>query len=101
MMPQAPVSALSTVASDVRRHMLSLTRESSGTVTSKLSMDDTASDGGSIGSSVSLISVPSSDDEDEEDWQDSRTHLVANPPQNQRDPGDYIVLYDDTSSDEE
>jgi next-to-BRCA1 protein 1 len=101
MMPQAPASALSTVASDVRRHMLSLTRESSDTATSKLSMDDTASDGGSIGSSVSLISVPSSDDEDEEDWQDSRAHLVTNPPQNPRDAGEYIVLYDDASSDEE
>jgi next to BRCA1 gene 1 protein len=97
-MPQAPASALSTMTSDVRRHILSLTRESSGTVTSKLSMDDTASDGGSVGSSVSLISVPSSDDEDEEDWQDSRAHLVTTPP---RDAAEYIVLYDDNSSDEE
>lgn len=94
-MPQAPASALSTVTSDVRRHILSLTRESSGTVRS---MDDTASDGGSVGSSVSLISVPSSDDEDEEDWQDSRAHLVTTPP---RDAAEYIVLYDDNSSDEE
>lgn len=96
-MPQAPASALSTAT---RQHILSLTRESSGTATSKLSID-TASDGGSVGSSVSLISVPSSDDEDEADWQDSRVHLVASPPHNARDASEYIVLYDDASSDEE
>jgi next-to-BRCA1 protein 1 len=105
MMPQAAASAHSSGPSvlGLNRQIMSLTRESSATATSKLSMDDTASDGGSVGSSVSLISVPSSDedDEDEDDWQDSRAHLVVTPPQNSRDAAEYIVLYDDASSDEE
>jgi len=102
MMPQAAASAHSTGPSIIglSRQIMSLTRESSTTATSKLSMDDTASDGGSVGSSVSLISVPSSD-EDEDDWQDSRAQVVVTPPQNSRDAAEYIVLYDDASSDEE
>lgn len=76
----------------------SLTQDSSLTAGSKLSsMDDTASDAGSVASSISLISMPSSEDED---WQDSRTHLTT-PPQVSRDAAEYIVLYDDSSSGED
>jgi len=105
MMPQAAASARSTAPSDLIGHLPTFppTRDSSLTATSKLVTDDAASDGGSIGSSVSLISVSSSDDEDAEDWQDSRSHVVTSPPeiQTMRDAGEYVVLFDDTSSDEE
>jgi next to BRCA1 gene 1 protein len=107
MMPQAAAFARSTAPSDLISHLPTFppTRDSSLTATSKLATDDAdaASDGGSIGSSVSLISVPSSDDEDAEDWQDSRSHVVTSPPeiQTMRDAGEYVVLFDDTSSDEE
>lgn len=102
MMPQSAASARSTAPSDaVGLHQaLSLTRDSSLTAGSKPSIDDTASDNGSIGSSVSLISVPSSEDEDSVDWQDSRSHAEPTPPQSARDAADYEILYD-TSSDEE
>jgi next-to-BRCA1 protein 1 len=77
------------------------TRDSSIGTISKLSTDDAASDAGSVGSSVSLISVPSSEDEDAEDWQDSRSHVVTSSPETLTDAAEYIVLFDDASSDEE
>jgi len=102
MMPQAAASAHSSAPSDItgvqQNQTFPLTRNSSITAASKLSTDDAASDGGSIGSSVSLISVPSSEDED---WQDSRSRGVTSPPETLRDAAEYIVLFDDTSSDEE
>jgi len=48
---------------------------------------DEVEDPGSDISSVSLVSVPTSDDEDPE-WQDSRTHS---------EPLEYVVLYDSNS----
>lgn len=105
MMPQSAGSARSTAPSDLAgplgsRHTFPLVRDSSIGTVSKLSMDDAASDAGSIGSSVSLISVPSSDDEDAEDWQDSRSHAPTSA-ETLRDAAEYIVLFDDTSSDED
>jgi len=62
--------------------------------------DDTVSDDGSDGSSVSLISVPSSDDDDDPAiWEDSRSHVVLLPPADRaRAAMEYVVLYDDSSS---
>jgi next-to-BRCA1 protein 1 len=105
MMPQSAGSARSTAPSDLAgpqgsRHTFPLVRDSSIGTVSKLSTDDAASDAGSVGSSVSLISVPSSDDEDAEDWQDSRSHAPTSP-ETLRDAAEYIVLFDDTSSDED
>lgn len=99
-MPQGAASVHSTVPSAVaginKHHAaMSLTQQSSITAASKA--DDNASDNGSVGSSVSLISIPSSEDAD---WEDSRSEVVITPPQSSRDATDYIVLYD-TSSDEE
>ncbi|KAF9245874.1 hypothetical protein BU15DRAFT_40794 [Melanogaster broomeanus] len=51
---------------------------------------DEVEDSGSDGSSVSLVSVPTSDDEDAE-WQDTRSHSEAL---------EYVVLYDSNSDDE-
>jgi next-to-BRCA1 protein 1 len=63
--------------------------------------DDSASDNGSDGSSVSLISIPSSEDDDDPTiWEDSRTHAVLLPPDRARAGLEYVVLYDDSSSDE-
>ncbi|KAG9314139.1 hypothetical protein JVU11DRAFT_4924 [Chiua virens] len=50
-------------------------------------MTDEVEDPGSDMSSVSLVSVPTSDDEDAE-WQDTRTHS---------EPLEYVVLYDSNS----
>ena len=104
VMPQSAASARSIAQSDLtdlqgNQQAFPLTRNLSLPV-SKSSVDDTTSDGGSIGSSVSLISVPS-EDEDEDDWRDSRSHVVNPSPENFRDAAEYIVLFDDTSSDEE
>jgi len=106
MMPQAAASTRSTAPSDLmgiqqNQQTFPPSRDSSITSASRLSMDDAVSDNGSIGSSVSLIDVCSSDDEDAADWQDSRTHVVTSPPETLRDAADYIVLFDDTSSEEE
>jgi len=108
VMPQSAASARSIAQSDLtdlhsNQQTFPLTRDLSLPV-SKSSVDDATSDGGSIGSSVSLISVPSSEDEDEdvdEDWHDSRSHVVNSSPENFRDAAEYVVLFDDTSSDEE
>jgi len=79
MMPQAAASARSTAPSDLIGHLPTFppTRDSSLTATSKLVTDDAASD--------------------------SRSHVVTSPPeiQTMRDAGEYVVLFDDTSSDEE
>jgi len=106
MMPQSAGSTHSTAPSDLAGpqgsgHTFPLVRDASIGTVSKLSTDDTASDAGSVGSSVSLISVPSDDDdEDVEDWQDSRSH-VPTSPETLRDAAEYIVLFDDESSDED
>ncbi|KAH7923239.1 hypothetical protein BV22DRAFT_1036572 [Leucogyrophana mollusca] len=55
-------------------------------------MADATDDGDSDGSSVSLVSIPSSDDDDSAEWQDSRSHV---------EPLEYVVLYDSNSSEEE
>jgi len=63
--------------------------------------DDATSDNGSDGSSVSLISIPSSDDDDDPTiWEDSRSHVVLPTPDRARAAMEYVVLYDDSSSDE-
>ena len=74
------------------------------TAASRITTDYAASDNGSDASSVSLISVPSSeDDSDEDDWEASRSHVLVPPP----GPGrgltgmEYVVLYDESSSSEE
>lgn len=54
---------------------------------SSKTVTDEVEDPGSDISSVSLVSVPTSDDEDAE-WQDSRTHS---------EPLEYVVLYDSNS----
>jgi next to BRCA1 gene 1 protein len=105
VMPQSAASARSVAQSDLtdlkgNQQTFPLSRDLPLPV-SKSSVDDATSDGGSIGSSVSLISVPSSEDEDEDDWHDSRSHVVNSSPENFRDAAEYIVLFDDTSSDEE
>jgi len=106
MMPQAAASAHSTAPLDLagiqqNQRTFPSSRDSSITAASKLSTDDAASDSGSIGSSVSLIDIYSSDDEDAADWQDSRSLVVTSPPETLRDAAEYIVLFDDTSSEEE
>jgi hypothetical protein len=64
------------------------------TASSKLpSDDDTDTD------SVSLISVPSSDEDDDSAWEDSRSALT--PAEPARPSTEYVVLYDDSSSSEE
>jgi hypothetical protein len=106
-MPQsAPVR--STASSEVVRgptlsrapsHMMSPLTAASGVTT-----DYAASDNGSDASSVSLISVPSSeDDSDEDEWEASRSHVVVPPPGPNRGLSgmEYVVLYDESSSDEE
>jgi next to BRCA1 gene 1 protein len=106
MMPQAAASAHSTAPLDLagiqqNQRTFPSSRDSSITAASKLSTDDAAYDSGSIGSSVSLIDIYSSDDEDAADWQDSRSLVVTSPPETLRDAAEYIVLFDDTSSEEE
>ncbi|KAF4573271.1 hypothetical protein EYR36_007782 [Pleurotus pulmonarius] len=71
---------------------------------------DVASDAGSVGSDVSLISVPSSgapdfdDEEDEEDeavvWEDSRSHFSNERPPANTENIEYVLLFDDNSSEE-
>jgi next to BRCA1 gene 1 protein len=70
---------------------------------SRLTADDAGSDVGSDnGSSVSLISVPSSEDEDDEAfYEDSRSHVTVTRPDRVRPGMEYVVLYDESSSEEE
>ena len=55
---------------------------------------DGASDAGSDASSISLISVPPSDDDDEVDWEETRARLTVVSPDR------YVVLYDESSEEE-
>jgi hypothetical protein len=71
------------------------------TVKTETTADDAISDVGSDASSVSLISVPSSEDEDDEIWQDSRSHVVVPEPERARAAMEYVVIYDEGSSEEE
>lgn len=74
---------------------------------------DMASDAGSVNSDVSLISMPSSgasvvvdfdDEEDEEDeavvWEDSRSHFSNERPPTNTENIEYVMLFDDNSSEE-
>jgi next-to-BRCA1 protein 1 len=104
VMPQsAPVR--STAPSDVANGNIlqqasSLPQVSPVTAASRLATDDAASDNGSDASSVSLISVPSSEDDiDQAEWEDSRSHVLVPSPA--RAGMEYVVLYDESSSDEE
>lgn len=78
--------------------------------------NDAASDNGSDASSASLISFPaSSDEEDDVDaalWQDSRAHVsvdlgvasaesAAPGTERRAANGEYVVLFDDSSSEED
>jgi next-to-BRCA1 protein 1 len=85
MMPQSAASAQSAPSVGLRR---TFTLDSEA---SKMSNDDSVSEAGSIGSSASLISVPSSE-EDHAAWHD------ASSPQEARG-ADFVVVY--ASSDEE
>lgn len=72
--------------------------------------DDSISDVGSDASSISLISMPASDDEDVAVWEDSRSQTTAErvaqttaerEAQAQTGAMDYVLLYDENSSSEE
>jgi next-to-BRCA1 protein 1 len=99
IMPQS-APAKSTASSDIV--IEGTVAMSTPVITSSIRADDTASDNGSDGSSVSLISIPSSDSEDDDPtiWEDSRTHAVLLPSARARAGMEYVVLYDDSSSDE-
>jgi hypothetical protein len=66
---------------------------------------DAVSEYGSEASSVSLISVPTSasseDDVQDALWEDSRASVHVEPVGDNRDEGEYVVLYDDSTSDDE
>jgi next-to-BRCA1 protein 1 len=76
--------------------------EEKGVATSTISLSPVtapskpASEIGSDSDSVSLMSVPSSEDDDEFAWEDSRLHAEEG-----RSAMEYVVLYDDSSSEEE
>lgn len=60
--------------------------------------DDSVSEAGSDTSSISLVSIPGSlEDDDEAEWQDSRDVPTGNVPETE----EYVVLYDDHSSEED
>ena len=59
-----------------------------------------ASENGSDSDTMSLISIPSSEEDDEE-WEDSRVHVENAPSEPARSAMEYDVLYDDSSSDED
>lgn len=64
----------------------------------KPSTDATSVGGSSIGSSVSLISVPASETEDDVAWEDSRSQAIQSPSAQGARAMNYVVLYDDESS---
>jgi len=57
--------------------------------------DDTDEDDVSDSSSVSMVSLPTSDDEDAALWTDSRRQVAT------EHGTDYVLLYDDNTSDED
>ena len=71
-------------------------RNTDGATTEHL--DDTDEDDVSDSSSVSMVSLPTSDDEDAALWTDSRRQVTTE----HGFPGaDYVLLYDDNTSDED
>lgn len=72
----------------------------SGASTLIMSDDDNISESGSDASSISLISMPSSEDEDAAVWEDSRSQTSAERAA-QAGAMDYVLLYDENSSSEE
>lgn len=73
--------------------MPQLTEEQRSATTASTVDDDTASV--SDGSSISLVSVPSSEDEtDDVIWQDSRSTVQGSPEE-------YVILFDEQESSEE
>ncbi|KII93409.1 hypothetical protein PLICRDRAFT_35617 [Plicaturopsis crispa FD-325 SS-3] len=61
-----------------------------------------AYEGSDDGSEISVISMPSSsDDEDDAIWEDSRSHVVVSPREHVRAGMEYVLLYDENSSEEE
>jgi len=97
IMPQS-APAKSAASSDIVTAMIV-----SPAIASLPRTDDATSDNESDGSSVSLISIPSSDDDDDDPsiWEDSRSHAALLPPPDRaRAAMEYVVLYDDSSSDE-
>jgi len=101
IMPQsAPAQSQSSVPSVHGNHDASSPVTGSPvTAPSQPPTDDAASDCGSDGSSIELVSVPSSEDEDEPAmWEDSRSHAAVDRT---RTAMEYVLLYDDNSSSEE
>lgn len=68
---------------------------------------DEASENGSEDSSISLISMPSSDED--EIWEDTRVNVASTPvergpehsTEQEREAEEFVVLYDDANSSEE
>jgi next to BRCA1 gene 1 protein len=100
MPASAPVRSASTNAT-ASTHNVQHSPSSRATAVSRLTLEDAVSDDGSDASSVSLISVPSSEDvEDDEVWQDSRSHVLVTSPERARAALEYVVLYDESSEEE-
>ena len=68
------------------------------TARSKPETEDSVSEADSDTSSISLVSIPASLDEEEEEWQDSEDVATRNVPE---ETEEYVVLYDENSSEEE
>jgi len=101
MPASAPVRSASTHATVSDMQNVQHSPSSHATAVSRLTLEDAVSDDGSDASSVSLISVPSSEDvEDDEVWQDSRSHVVVTSPERARAALEYVVLYDESSEEE-
>ena len=69
-------------------------QSTAGTSTSSVTEPTVAPSEAEDSDSVSLISIPSSNDDDESAWEDSRSQVIVSPQV------EYVVLYD-SSSDEE
>jgi next-to-BRCA1 protein 1 len=69
---------------------------------SRISTDDSISELGSDTSSVSILSVPSTDGDEEDDavWDESRSHVAVMEPERVRAAMEYVVIYDDSSEEE-
>jgi len=89
--------AASTVVMPYNAHTPYSANGNQGVGTSARPSDGSSVAGSSIGSSVSLISVPTSATEDDSAWDDSRSRTTADSQRSMN----YVVLYDDETSDEE
>lgn len=105
VMPQsAPVRSAAPSEVAVLQQTVSM---SPVTAASRLTTDYAASDNGSDASSVSLVSVSPSISCSEEaeweeaEWEDSRSQVMVSQPDGSRAGMEYVVLYDENSSDEE